>query len=182
MATDDAVLSPREMRAAVELRRALREMSREYPPTVDPAAWIEQAPRSRRRGLSRPVGLAAALAVAFAGLVAVTVRPDDAELHRLRPGVHAVLDERPDDTGGRLRPERPRFGFLGPRREPEQLLLDDVGRLADPSLEHGRLLEERDLHLAVAIPGGQRTGNALEAAQAGASLGQEVSCSPWGSK
>ena len=80
------------------------------------------------------------LAIA-AGLRAVVAehRPDLAQLHRLRPGLHPVLDVRPDDPGGRFRTERQRLGLLGPRGEPEQLLLDDVGDLADAALEDGRL-------------------------------------------
>ena len=57
--------------------------------------------------------------------------------------------------GGRLRAERPGLGLLGPGRDPEQLLLDDVGDLADPALEHGALLEQRRLDRPVAVAGGE---------------------------
>ena len=96
--------------------------------------------------------------------------------------LHAVLDERPHDAGRGLGPERPRLRLLGPRREPEQLLLDHVGRLADAALEDGRLLEERDLHLAIAVPGRERAGDPLEPAQADADVGQQVTCSPGGAE
>ena len=46
-----------------------------------------------------------------------------------------------DDARGPFRPERPALAILLAGRKQEELLLDDVGDLADPPLEHGRLLE-----------------------------------------
>ena len=71
--------------------------------------------------------------------------------------------------GRRLRAERPRFALLGPRREPEELLLDDVGDLADAALEDVGLLEHRRLDLAVAVARGEVGGEALEARPGGRS-------------
>ena len=97
-------------------------------------------------------------------------------------GLHPVLDVRPDDARGGLGPERPRLGLLGPRRDPEQLLLDDVGDLADPPLEHGRLLEQRRLDRAVAIALGQARRDPLQAVEHGPLVGQEVTGAPGGSE
>ena len=74
-----------------------------------------------------------------------------------------MLDVGADDAGGRLRAERPRLAVLGPRREPEQLLLDDVGDLADPALEDGGLLEERGLDALVAVSRGKVRRQPFEA-------------------
>ena len=101
------------------------------------------------------------LAVA-AGLRAVVAehRPGRRQLHRLRPGLHAVLDVGTDDARGGLRAQCPRLRLLRARREPEQLLLDDVGDLADPALEDRRLLEQRRLDRPVAVAGGEVGGDA----------------------
>ena len=56
-----------------------------------------------------------------------------------------------DDARGGLRPERPALAVLVAGLQEEQLLLDDVGDLADPSLEHGDLLEQRRLDRVVAV-------------------------------
>ena len=56
-----------------------------------------------------------------------------------------------------------RLGLLGPRREPEELLLDDVGDLADAALEDVGLLEQRRLDPAVAVARGEVGGEPLEA-------------------
>ena len=55
--------------------------------------------------------------------------------------------------------------------EPEELLLDDVGRLAEAALEDRRLLEQRRLDLAVAVAAGEVVGESLEAAQVSRSSG-----------
>ena len=70
--------------------------------------------------------------------------------------------------GGRLRAERPRLALLGPRREPEQLLLDDVGDLADAALEDRGLLEQRRLDRLVAVALGEVGGDPLEPRERGA--------------
>ena len=73
-------------------------------------------------------------------------------------------------------------------RDPEQLLLDDVGDLADPALEDGRLLQHRRLDPVVAVARGQVVGEPLEARPggrlgrqqvAGAASGAEGGHQPW---
>ncbi len=73
------------------------------------------------------------------------------QLDRLRPRLHAVLDIGAHDPGGRFRAKGPGIRLLGPRGEPEKLLLDDVGDGADPTLEHVGQLEERGLDSAIAV-------------------------------
>ena len=118
------------------------------------------------------------LAVA-AGLRAVVAehRAGLGQLHRLRPGLHPVLDVGADDAGGRLRAERPRLALLGPRREPEELLLDDVGDLADAALEDVGQLEQRRLDPAVAVARGEVGGQALEP-RPGRGLGRQQVARP----
>jgi hypothetical protein len=101
-------------------------------------------------------------------------RAGQRELHRLRPRLHAVLDIRTDNPGGRLRPEGPGLALLLPGRDPEELLLDDVRDLADAPLEDGDLLEERRLERAVAVAGGEVCTKALEARERGAFGWQQV--------
>ena len=67
--------------------------------------------------------------------------------------------------GGRLGPQRPALAVLLARLEQEQLLLDDVGDLADPPLVDGRLLEQRRLDRVVAVAGGELRGDPLQARQ-----------------
>ena len=93
-----------------------------------------------------------------------------------------MLDVCPDDPGGRLWPERPRLALLGPRREPEELLLDDVGDLAHAALEHGGLLEQRRLDRPVAVPCGQIGGDRLEPDHRGPLGGEDVARPARGSK
>ncbi len=83
-----------------------------------------------------------------------------------------MLDVGAGDAGGRLRTERPRFALLGPRREPEELLLDDVGHLADATLEDIGELEQRRLDPAVAIARGEVRGEAFEP-RPGGGLGRQ---------
>ena len=118
------------------------------------------------------------LAVAT-GLRAVVAehRPDLAQLHRLRPGLHPVLDVGADDAGGRLGTERPGLAVLGPRREPEELLLDDVGDLADTALEDVGQLEHRRLDPAVAVARGEVGGEPLQA-RPGRGLGRQQVAGP----
>ena len=85
------------------------------------------------------------------GPVVAEHRPDQGQLHGLGQRLHPVLDVGPDDPGGRFGTERPGLALVGPRGEPEELLLDDVGRVADAALEDGRLLEERRLDRPVAV-------------------------------
>ena len=89
-------------------------------------------------------------------------RADLHQLDRLRPGLHPVLDVGPDDPRGRLRAERPGFAILGPRRQPEELLLDDVGDLADAALEDVDQLEHGRLDPPVAVARREVGGEALE--------------------
>ena len=85
------------------------------------------------------------------GPVVAEHRAGHRELHRLRQRLHPVLDVRPDDARGRLGAEGPGLRFLVARGQPEELLLDDVGHLADAALEDGGLLEERRLDLPIAV-------------------------------
>jgi hypothetical protein len=90
-----------------------------------------------------------------------------------------VLDEGADDARRRLRTERPRLGFLGPGHDPEQLLLDDVGHVADAAFEYLGLLDERRLDLAVAVPSSEVGGRPLEARPGGPFGGQDVAGPAW---
>ena len=101
-------------------------------------------------------------------------RADQGQLHRLGPGLHPVLDIGPHDPGGRFGTERPRLRLVGPRREPEELLLDGVGRLAQAALEDRGLLEQRGLDLPVAVARSELGGEALEASPGRALVGQQV--------
>ncbi len=113
----------------------------------------------------------------------------DVELPELAvaPGLRPVVAEhRPDLVqpspaaatsacrAGRRRARCPRSAPVGApsappssvaRRDPEQLLLDDVGDLADAALEDGRLLEQRRLDGLVAVARGQVRAEPLEAVQ-----------------
>ena len=83
-----------------------------------------------------------------------------------------MLDVGTHDAGGRLGPERPCLRLLGPRREPEQLLLDDVGDLADAAFEDVGQLEQRRLDAPVAVARSQVRAEALEA-RPGRGLGRQ---------
>ncbi len=101
-------------------------------------------------------------------------RPDHRELDRLGPGLHAVLDVRADHPRRRFGPERPALAVLLARREQEQLLLDDVGDLAESAFEYAGLLEQRRFDRAVAVSRGELGGYALEPRHGGALGRQEV--------
>ena len=88
-----------------------------------------------------------------------------------------MLDVGADDAGGRLGTERPGLAVLGPRREPEELLLDDVGDLADAALEDVGLLEQRRLDPPVAVARGEVGGEPLEA-RPGRRLGRQQVAGP----
>jgi hypothetical protein len=123
------------------------------------------------------------LAVA-AGLWAVVPehRADLVDPDGLRPRLHPVLDICAHDPCRRLRPERPRFGLLAARDDPEQLLLDDVGHLADAALEHRHLFEHRRLDAAVAVARREVGGEALEAGPDRGLVGQQVARASGGSE
>ena len=123
-------LDAREPGVAVEARAELDDLGVDGRPGVADRLDVELPELAVAAGL-RPV--------------VAEHRPGLGQLHRLRPGLHPVLDIGPDDAGRRLRAERPCLAFLGPRREPEELLLDDVGDLADAALEDVGLLEQRRL-------------------------------------
>src|SRR5205085_528561 len=93
-----------------------------------------------------------------------------------------VLDVRPDDPGGRFGPERPGLGLLGPRCEPEELLLDDVGDFADPALEDVGQLEERRLDALIAVARGQVGREAFETAPRRRVGRKQVAGTPRGAK
>ena len=67
-------------------------------------------------------------------------------------------------VGSGRRAQRSRSLVAASGLDPEELLLDDVGDLADAALEHLGLLEEGRLDGLVAVVGGQVAGEALEAA------------------
>ena len=153
---DDDALEPD---VAVEAQRELDQLG------VDPGARVADRLDVELPELAEPTGLRPVIA---------EHRPGHRQLHGLRERLEAVLDVRPDDAGGGLRPERPGLALLGPRREAEQLLLDRVGDLAEAALEHAGLLEHRRLDLAVAVVPGEVRGDRLEAAQRRALGRQEV--------
>ena len=92
-----------------------------------------------------------------------------------------MLDVGTHDARGGLRAERPSLAFLvsAPRLDAEELLLHDVGDLADAAFVHGRLLEEGRLDGLVPVAGGQVAGGLLEA-QEDAALGGSRSRVPRG--
>jgi hypothetical protein len=92
-----------------------------------------------------------------------------------------VLDIGPDDPGGRLGTERPLLALLRARGEPEELLLDDVGDLADPPFEDRGLLEQRRLDRLVTVALGQVGGDAPEPEEARRVLGEQVARAAGGS-
>ncbi len=66
------------------------------------------------------------------------------------------------------------FGLLRPRHDPVELLLDDVGDLADTALEDGGLLEHGRLDAAVAIAAREVGGQTFESGPAWGFVGQQV--------
>ena len=90
-----------------------------------------------------------------------------------------MLEVGAHDPGGRLGPEGPRLAVLRPRREPEELFLDDIGGLADTALEHGRLFEERRLDRLVPVAACEVAGETFETGKCGPFGGQQVARSPW---
>jgi hypothetical protein len=116
------------------------------------------------------------------GTVVAEHRAGRGQLHRLWPGLHPVLDVGPDDARRGLRTQRPHLRVLGSGRDPEQLLLDDVGDLAHAALEDRGLLEQRRLDRPVAVAGGQGRRRPLEAVEHGAVFGQEVTGAPGGAE
>ncbi len=184
---------------APEVRRQLGEVGRpagriadrvdEDLDVVEAGVSVEPQPELDQLGVDRGSRVADRLHVPLpelavpAGLRPVVAehRTGQGELHRLRPGLHPVLDVGAADAGRRLRPERPTLALLAPaRRDAEELLLHDVGDLADPALEDRPLLEQRDLDLPVAVAGGELTGQPLQARERRALDGQEVAGAPGG--
>ena len=72
------------------------------------------------------------------------------------------------------------LGLVRAGRDPEQLLLDDVGDLADAALEDRGLLEHRRLDAAIAVAGGQVRGEPLQPGPGGRLGWQQVARAPWG--
>ena len=87
-----------------------------------------------------------------------------------------MLDVGAHDARGRLRTQRPALALVvaTPGLDAEELLLDDVGDLADAALEDRRLLEERRLDGLVAVAAGEVAGDLFEAQEDGALGGQQV--------
>ena len=98
------------------------------------------------------------------------------ETDGLRPGAHAVLDVGTHDARRGLRPQRPAFALVitTPSLHAEELLLDDVGDLADTSLEEVRALEERRLDGLVAVAAGEGARGLFETQEHDALGGQQV--------
>ncbi len=147
---------------------------------VEAQAKLDQLRVDGRPGITDRLDVELPELAVAAGLRAVVAehRPDERELHRLGPGLHPVLDVGAHDSGGGLRAERPGLGLFGARRDPEQLLLDDVRHLADTALEDLGLFDEGRLDLAVAVPGGERRGSPFEACPGDPLGGQDVAGSP----
>ncbi len=116
------------------------------------------------------------------GTVVAEHRSGRGELHRLRPRLHPVLHVGPRNPCGGLRAERPGFGFLRPRRDAEQLLLDDVGDLTDAPFEDRSLLEQRGLDGPVAVPDGQFGGDPLQAVEDDTVVGKQIAGAPGGAE
>ena len=99
--------------------------------------------------------------------------------HALRPRshVHAVLQVGAHDPRRRLRAECPLCPLLlaaGRAADPEHLLLDRVGRLAQTAAEELDPLEERRLDAVEGVPRAQVAGDPLDPAPGGAILGEQV--------
>jgi hypothetical protein len=156
-----------EAGGGVEARRELDDLRVDRRPRVADGLDTELPERSISTGL-RPV-----VAEHLGG------RRD---LHRLRPGLEAMLDVGADDARGRLGPERPPLAVLLARREQEELLLDDVGDLADAALEDRDLLEQRGRDRVVAVALGKLGAEALEAQERDAILREQVARAPRGAK
>jgi hypothetical protein len=82
--------TPRESLTAARLRRALRDIAEESPVRLDARGWVATARSRRRFGSFLPVGLAAALIVAVAGVSAFAVwtgnQPSSSSSPQSRPG------------------------------------------------------------------------------------------------
>ena len=115
-----------------------------------------------------------------AGLRAVVAehRPDHPQPLRTGPHVHPVLEVGAHDAGRRLGAQRPLGALLLAARraaDPEHLLLDRVGRLAQAAAEELDPLEERRLDPVEARSAGSGRGrSASTRLQAGAVLGEQV--------
>ena len=143
---------------------------------VEAQAQLDQLRVDGRSGITDRLDVELPELAVAAGLRAVVAehRPDESQLHRLRPRLHPVLDVGPHDPGGGLGAERPRLRLLGSRRDPEELLLDDIRDVADAALEDLGLLDERGLDLAVAVARGEVCGGPFQARPGGSLGGQQV--------
>jgi hypothetical protein len=118
-----------------------------------------------------------------AGLRAVVAehRAEQGDLDRLRPRLEAVLHVGTHDASCRLRSERPALALLAAAcTDPEELLLDDIRRRPDATLEDLAALEERRLDRRIAIPTGQVASDRLEALPGRALVRQQVARAPRG--
>ena len=149
---------------------------------VEAQAELDQLRVDRRTGVADGLDVPLpelAIAARLRPIVAEH-RAAQADAHRLRQGLHAVLEVGTHDAGGRLRPQRPAVALLAARRRnPEELLLHDIGRRADAALEDLALLEERRVHLGVAVPDGQLAGDPLQPREGRPFGGQQVAGATW---
>ena len=77
-------------------------------------------------------------------------RADQVQLHQAALGGQVVLGERPHQRGGGFGTQRQ--AFAPAVLEGVHLLLDDIGRLADPADEQLRPLEDGGANLGIAVP------------------------------
>src|SRR5690606_32546230 len=122
----------------------------------------------RRPGVAEnlDVPLAELAVAARLGPVVAEHRPDQGQAKWPGPDVHAVLQVRADDAGGRLRTQRPLRSLLvaapGPG-DAEHLLLDRVARLAEAAGEELDALEQRDLDPLERVAAREVAGDGLDA-------------------
>ena len=124
---------------------------------IEAQAQLDQLRIDRRPGVADGLDVPLPELAVAAGLRPVVAehRPAQAEPHRLRQGLHAVLDVGAHDARPSPPAAAPSDSPSSPsrRRHAEELLLHDVGGRADAALEDLALLEERRVHL-----GDSRTG------------------------
>jgi len=93
-----------------------------------------------------------------------------------------VLDVGTHDARGRFRSQRPAFAFVlsATGLHPEELLLDDVGDLADPTFEQVLLLEQGCFDGLVTISPGKVSGRRFKTQERMPLGGQQITGAPGG--